>query len=122
MIKEIYKEFTFEAAHSLPDANEQNKNIHGHSFKVQVYVKGELDSHKGWITDFSVLEQSLLQIKDTLDHKYLNSIEGLQKPTLEILCSWVWDKLVKEMPNLNKVVVKRESLGEGCVLSRENTS
>ena len=62
MIKEIYKEFTFEAAHSLPDANEQNKNIHGHSFKVQVYVKGELDSHKGWITDFSVLEQSLLQI------------------------------------------------------------
>ena len=56
MLKEIFKEFTFEAAHSLPETDENNENMHGHSFKVQVYIKGEIDIKKGWITDpFRVL-------------------------------------------------------------------
>lgn len=119
MLKEIFKEFTFEAAHSLPETDENNENMHGHSFKVQVYIKGEIDIKKGWITDFASFNKSLKEVKGDLDHKYLNKIEGLQKPTLENLCSWIWDRLINDLPNLNKVVVKRESLGEGCELRRE---
>jgi len=40
---EIFKEFTFEAAHRLPNVPEGHKcaRLHGHSFRVELICEGE---------------------------------------------------------------------------------
>ena len=79
---EIYKDFTFEAAHLLPNVPEGHKcrRLHGHSFLVRVYVSGPLDPKLGWVMDFADLKQAFQPILQQLDHFYLNDIEGLENP------------------------------------------
>ncbi len=118
---EIYKEFTFEAAHRLLIGNAKNKNyknIHGHSFYVQIFVKGKPNSKTGWIEDFSYLDKQIKPIKEALDHKFLNDITGLENPTLETLSNWIWNKLKPKVKGLNKIKIKRGSCGEGCTLEK----
>jgi len=52
---EIFKEFTVEAAHRLPNVPEGHKcsHLHGHSFKIEIYVSGEVEENFGWIMDFA---------------------------------------------------------------------
>ena len=52
---EIFKEFTFEAAHRLPIVPPEHKcaRLHGHSFRVAVHVRGEVDADTGWVIDFA---------------------------------------------------------------------
>ena len=58
---EIYKEFTFEAAHRLPNVPEGHKcaRLHGHSFRVVVYVAGPVQEPIGWVMDFGRHQSSL---------------------------------------------------------------
>ncbi|MBP7958628.1 MAG: 6-carboxytetrahydropterin synthase, partial [Thiopseudomonas sp.] len=55
---EIFKEFTFESAHRLPHVPQGHKcgRLHGHSFRVALYLKGPVDPHTGWIRDFSEIK------------------------------------------------------------------
>ena len=58
MKKYICKSFTFEAAHSLKNtSNKKNKNIHGHSFHVRIFIKGEVNKG-GMILDFLTVDKS----------------------------------------------------------------
>ncbi len=117
---EIFKRFTFDAAHQLacnvPEGH-RYAGVHGHSFEVEVYVRGEPDPATGWIIDFDRLDAALKPIRDTLDHSYLNDIPGLSVPTLERVTVWIWDRLKGDFPGLCKVVIRRGSYGEGCVYS-----
>ncbi|BBM84094.1 6-carboxytetrahydropterin synthase QueD [Candidatus Uabimicrobium amorphum] len=111
---EIYKEFTFEAAHRLPNVPEGHKcgRLHGHSFKVTIYVSGEVDSTTGWIMDFADIKAAFKPLYDRLDHYYLNDIEGLENPTSEVIAMWIWDRL--DLPGLSKIMVN-ETCTSGCV-------
>lgn len=113
---EIFKEFTFEAAHRLPNVPDGHKcgRLHGHSFKVVVYVKGEVTEPTGWIVDFGDLKQAFQPFYDQLDHYYLNEIDGLENPTSENLAIWIWDRLKPAFPLLSKLLV-RETCTTGCV-------
>jgi 6-pyruvoyltetrahydropterin/6-carboxytetrahydropterin synthase len=113
---EIFKEFTFEAAHRLPFVPEDHKcaRLHGHSFKVEIHVGGEVDRRDGWIMDFAELKAAFKPILAQLDHYYLNEIEGLANPTSENLARWIWDRVVLALPGLSKIVV-RETCTSGCV-------
>ena len=84
---EIYKEFTIEAAHRLPNVPEGHKcsRLHGHSFLIRLYVSGEAPEPSGWVMDFSELKHAFKPLYDQLDHHYLNDIEGLENPTSENL-------------------------------------
>ncbi len=117
---EIFKEFTFEAAHHLA-LNVANGHpyarLHGHSFQVEVFVKGEKDTDKHWLCDFGEMERQVVNLRRQLDHTYLNDIEGLEVPTLENISRWIWDRLRDELPGLDRVLVRRGSCGEGCVFS-----
>lgn len=113
---EIFREFTFEAAHRLPFVPEGHKcaRLHGHSYKVEVHVGGEVDPASGWIMDFADVKAAFKPLLEQLDHYYLNEIEGLENPTSEELARWIWERLQPRLPGLARIVV-RETCTSGCV-------
>lgn len=117
---EIFKIFSFEAAHYLPNLPEGHKcrRMHGHSFKVEIYVEGSVDEEAGWVMDFAEVKVSFKPLQDRLDHYLLNEVEGLENPTSENLARWIWRHLKPELPGLSKLVV-RETCTAGCVYRGE---
>ena len=86
MKKIISKSFYFEAAHKLSNTGkEENKNIHGHSYFVEIFIIDQANeiNKSGLILDFSIFQNKLDFIKKDLDHRFLNDISGLENPTLE---------------------------------------
>src|SRR5690242_561992 len=113
---EIYKEFTFEAAHRLPHVPDGHKcgRLHGHSYRVQVHVAGEVGETTGWVQDFGDIKSVTKPVEDELDHNFLNEIPGLENPTSEVLARWIWDRLQPDLPLLTAVQV-RETCTSGCI-------
>jgi 6-pyruvoyltetrahydropterin/6-carboxytetrahydropterin synthase len=120
MTVEIFKEFTFEAAHRLPNVPPGHKcaRLHGHSFSVSVHVVGPVGDETGWVRDFADLACAMQPVLHQLDHNYLNEIEGLENPTSEILARWIWHRVHPAMADLSHVVV-RETCTSGCVYRGE---
>jgi 6-pyruvoyltetrahydropterin/6-carboxytetrahydropterin synthase len=116
MITETFKEFTFEAAHQIPP----HSGLHGHSFKVVLFLQGEPDPVFGWSHNLYDVEAAVEQVKRQLDHKYLNAIDGLEIPSLENVARWIWQELDSRLVGLDRVVVSRgfEGSGEGCTCFR----
>lgn len=119
---EIYKEFTFEAAHRLPNVAPGHKcgRLHGHSFKALVYVDGPVGEETGWVVDFADIKAAFKPLFEQLDHYYLNDIEGLENPTSEVLAKWLWDRLQPSLPNLSRVLVN-ETCNTGCEYRGESS-
>ncbi|WNZ12034.1 6-carboxytetrahydropterin synthase QueD [Streptomyces sp. 11x1] len=117
---EIFREFTFEAAHRLPRVPEGHKcaRLHGHSYKVTVHVEAPVDPEAGWVMDFGDIKQAFKPIDTQLDHYYLNDIEGLDNPTSENLARWIWDRMIAELPALSAITV-RETCTSGCTYRGE---
>ncbi|MEV8095170.1 6-carboxytetrahydropterin synthase QueD [Kitasatospora sp. NPDC085879] len=117
---EIFREFTFEAAHRLPRVPEGHKcaRLHGHSYRVTVHVEAPVDSEAGWVMDFGDIKRAFKPIEDHLDHYYLNEIEGLENPTSEVLARWIWDRLQSDLPALSALTV-RETCTSGCTYRGE---
>ena len=113
---EIFKEFVFEAAHRLPHVPEGHKcaRLHGHSFRIGIYVAGDVDANTGWIMDFADLKTAFSPIYERLDHHYLNEIEDLENPTSENIAVWIWENLKPRLPALSKIVL-HETCTSGCV-------
>ena len=113
---EIWKQFTFEAAHLLPNVPEDHKcrRLHGHSYSVRVYVEGDLDPELGWVVDFGDIRAACLPIRQQLDHYYLNDIEGLENPTAENITRWIWERLQPRLPILSRIEIG-ETCTSGCV-------
>lgn len=113
---EIYKEFSFEAAHRLPNVPEGHKcrRLHGHSYRVEIHIRGTPERETGWICDFNDIRTAFAPLHAQLDHNYLNEIEGLANPTSEMLARWIWARLQPSLNNLAKVVVK-ETCTSGCI-------
>ncbi len=102
---EIYKEFSFDSAHFLPNVPEGHKcrNMHGHTYKLRVFIKGKPDPLYGWIMDFKELKDAIAPIIDTLDHKLINDIPTLENPTAENITIWIWDKLKPMLAKLSRI-------------------
>ena len=112
---ETFKQFTFEAAHQTPPYS----GLHGHSFVVCVYLKGERDPVYGWSHNMDEVETVVDGLRRQIDHKYLNDIEGLEIPTLENVTGWLFDRLSRSLKGVDRVVVRRgqEGQAEGCQIS-----
>jgi 6-pyruvoyltetrahydropterin/6-carboxytetrahydropterin synthase len=113
---EIFKEFTVEAAHRLPHVPVGHKcgRLHGHSFRIEIHVRGPVGADTGWVIDFADIKAAFSPLEKQLDHNYLNEIVGLENPTSENLARWIWDRLSSELPNLACVTV-RETCTSGCI-------
>jgi 6-pyruvoyltetrahydropterin/6-carboxytetrahydropterin synthase len=112
---ELTKSFRFEAAHSLPGTTFGNASmeIHGHSFRAEVSVRGTPDPATGMVLDLGLLERGMGEVRNKLDHKLLNDVEGLGPPTLENLARFIWDH-VQRAGRVTSVSVHRDSCGESC--------
>ena len=115
---QIYKEFSIEAAHRLPNVPEGHKcaRLHGHSFQVAIHVEGPVSEQTGWIMDFGDIKAAFAPIYEQLDHHYLNDVEGLENPTSENLAIWIWTQLKPRLPLLSTIKIK-ETCTSGCVYS-----
>lgn len=118
---DIFKEFTFEAAHRLPNVPPDHKcyRLHGHSFRVELHVRGDVGVETGWVMDFGDIKKAFQPFYDQLDHQYLNEIEGLSNPTSENLARWIWRQLQPALPGLCEIVV-RETCTSGCIYRGED--
>ncbi len=103
----LVKDFRFESAQTLPMAGEGHKcgRMHGHSFLVEISVDGEVDPQTGWIYDHSRISRAMNPLVDLLDHAYLNEIEGLENPTIELMAAWLWERLSPDLPGLSEIVI-----------------
>lgn len=117
---DVFKEFSFEAAHRLPNVPAGHKcaRLHGHSFRIEIHVRGAVGVDTGWVLDFAEIKEAFAPLFAQLDHNYLNEIDGLSNPTSENLAKWVWDRMRPRLPSLSKVVV-RETCTSGCIFVGE---
>lgn len=115
-VMEIFKLFHIEAAHRLPNlpASHKCSRLHGHSFRVKIYISGDPQPGTGWIMDFAELKRAFAPVFEALDHRYLNDIPGLENPTSENLACWIWQRLKPALPSLSKVIIA-ETCTSGCV-------
>jgi 6-pyruvoyltetrahydropterin/6-carboxytetrahydropterin synthase len=105
---ELSKDYTFEAAHRLPNAPPGHKcqRLHGHSYRVEVTIAGEVDERAGWLVDFADITAVVDPLlKRELDHRTLNDVPGLENPTAEVLCAWLWNRLRPGLPLLAAITV-----------------
>jgi 6-pyruvoyltetrahydropterin/6-carboxytetrahydropterin synthase len=104
---EISRAFRFEAAHSLPGLPDGHKcrRLHGHSFRVEVWVGDDNLLPEGWVCDFADIDQAFDPLLEELDHQHLNEIDGLENPTSEVLAAWIWSRLAHALPGLIAVEV-----------------
>ena len=113
---ELFKVFQIEAAHYLPNLPEEHKcsRMHGHSFRIEIHISGEVDPELGWVMDFADIKHKFQPVFEQLDHRCLNDIDGLENPTSEILAQWIWQRLKSELPLLLKIVIA-ETCTAGCI-------
>jgi 6-pyruvoyltetrahydropterin/6-carboxytetrahydropterin synthase len=103
----LVHEFRFEAAHKLPKVHAGHKcaRLHGHSFKVEIAIRGPVNPDTGWFIDYGELYKLWEPLHAVLDHHYLNEVPGLENPTSEVLAKWIWDKLKPWLPSLEQVTL-----------------
>ena len=119
----IWKDFTFEAAHRLPNVPPEHKcaRLHGHSFRARVTVAGPVGETTGWVVDFGELKEAIGPLREQLDHHYLNEIAGLENPTSENLARWLWERLAPSLAGLTEIRVS-ETCTTGCIYRGEKES
>ena len=112
---ELTKSFRFEAAHHLAGTTlgAGSEEIHGHSFRAEITVRGTPDAATGMVVDLGILDARMAEVRKLLDHKLLNNVAELGAPTLENLTRFIWDR-VQEAGHVTKVSVHRDSCKESC--------
>ena len=108
--------FTFEAAHYLPSApdGDPNRRLHGHSFTCTVSLRGEPDAD-GLVVHFDHIRAALEPLRLELDHRLLNELPELERPTLERISAFIFRRASDVLPGVCRVTLSRPSCGEECI-------
>ena len=116
MYVELVREYRFESAHFLPKVPEGHRcrRMHGHSFKIDVVLGGPMNEESGFLIDFYDVDRVVQPVIDSLDHRLLNEIPGLENPTSEILARYVYDRVFPSLPGLCSVTVW-ETVDARCI-------
>lgn len=94
LITRIGRTYRFESAHHLPLLPEGHRcrNLHGHNYRLEVVVSGELDP-RGFVMDFAEMDAEIMPVIKEVDHRLLNEIEGLENPTAEVIANWFLQRI-----------------------------
>lgn len=105
---ELCVESQFDSAHSLRRYDGPCESLHGHTYKVQVYARGQDVDENGVLVDFRRLKTVLANVVSYLDHKYLNELPEfrVQNPTAELIAKLIFERMRQELgATVAKVVV-----------------
>jgi 6-pyruvoyltetrahydropterin/6-carboxytetrahydropterin synthase len=111
----LVKSLRFEAAHFLPSfpAGHKCRRLHGHSFRVEIHVEGDVPEERGYLIDYGEIQAATEPLRQQIDHYCLNEIDGLENPTSEVLARWLWERLQPQLPLLKEIVV-HETCSSRC--------
>lgn len=106
----LVKEVEFSAAHIIPGHPGPCKNLHGHTYKVKVFVESNKLNELDMVLDFSELNKIIREEVKRFDHTYLNELEEFKEkiPTAETLSMFLFKSIEKKLPEnlrLKKVEV-----------------
>ncbi len=103
----LSQQFVFDASHQLTHLPKDHPchNLHGHTYAVVVEVAGEVDNDSGFLIDYREIYRVVKPLIDQLDHRHLNDVAGLEKPTTEIIAKWLWDRIAPALPVLSKISI-----------------
>lgn len=112
---ELCRTYHFSAAHHLPQAPEGHKcrRLHGHSYRLDVVVRGQMDPTTGWLLDYGDIDSAVRPVLAEIDHRTLNDVPGLENATSEVLAGWLWQRLEDRLDGLHRVSVS-ETPGAVC--------
>jgi 6-pyruvoyltetrahydropterin/6-carboxytetrahydropterin synthase len=103
----ICKQFRFEAAHVLPHHPGKCSRLHGHSYQLEVFIDGPLQTSgaaAGMVMDFDEIARLVREhVIDKLDHNSLNDF--LDNPTSELIVRWIWERLAPHLAGLAELVL-----------------
>ena len=135
IIASVTKHLTFDASHFLINHDwdiDQNIKVfhacsvykdpdgillepHGHTYHVEVTVKGEIDPNTGFVIDFKELNRILKNgVIARMDHRLINNIEYFVKskksPTVENMLYYMWDEICVQINTLRPKKAWLESI------------
>lgn len=118
MLFTVSQRFFFDAAHTLNREieTEGSRRIHGHTYHAEVWLAGPRDPKTGMVIDLGHLRQRLGEVRERLDHHMLDEVPDLGAPTLENLCLFIANALPDLGPQLTRVRVWRDAVGDACTL------
>jgi len=104
---QIRKQFKFESAHVLPHHQGKCARLHGHSYRLDVAIRGPLHTSgpaQGMVEDFEeivgIVEREIIEV---LDHRSLNEL--MDNPTCEIIIQWIWARLKDQLDGLDELIL-----------------
>jgi 6-pyruvoyltetrahydropterin/6-carboxytetrahydropterin synthase len=103
----LTREFVFDSAQKLdvfPDGH-KCRQLHGHTFRMQISVTGPVDEKTGLLYDHARISEVVRPVVEEVDHLYLNEIPGLENPTVEVMCRWFWERIKPQLPELSEIVL-----------------
>lgn len=117
---ELSQKFYFEAAHTLERKVdfEGSRRIHGHTYHCEITLEGQPAPETGMLTDLGFVRREIERVREKLDHRFLDEVEGIGPATLENLCTYVFRELQETMPALVRVTIERQASGDRCCLSK----
>ena len=74
--------FTFDSAHYTKGSSDKCLNLHGHTFRLEVEVEGEIDPETGMIIDFALLKNAVQEILADYDHRVIVPKKDIDKIVL----------------------------------------
>ena len=77
---------------------------------IKVSVKGPVNPNTGFVIDAFDIDKYFAKVHKEIDHKLLNEIKGLENPTSENICVFVWNRLIKYIPNLHEIEIKENNV------------
>ena len=115
---ELSQRFFFEAAHTLHRAVEAEGSlrIHGHTYHAEVTLCGIPHAESGMVVDLAQLRAEIEILRERLDHRFLDEVQGLGPATLENLCVFIRQALQPRFRQLCAVTVERKASGDRCQL------
>ncbi|GMU94408.1 MAG: hypothetical protein AMXMBFR4_34660 [Candidatus Hydrogenedentota bacterium] len=102
---ELIKSFQFEAAHANPRGSDAARRLHGHSYRVEIAVRGECDPRLAWLIDYAEISERFSPCFNLLDHRLLNDVDGLADVSLPGVQEWIDRRLRLAIPLLSGVKV-----------------
>lgn len=110
----IFKDFQFAAAHSIRGHTRGCENLHGHNYRVRVYLAARELDDLGMVLDFADLKAMMQEVVGPFDHRVINDVPPFDErnTTAERLSEYVWEEVGRRLAGQPRVEVTRVEVWE----------